>query len=53
MSIFYLKNTFKPREPVFRFISSMVTAPLQKIFTEDMAQGGAEACSAATAEVVG
>jgi uncharacterized protein involved in outer membrane biogenesis len=37
---------------VFRFVGSVVTAPLQKIFTEDMAADGAEACSAAMAWVV-
>lgn len=37
---------------VFRVISSVVTVPLQTIFTEDMAADGAEACSAAMAWVV-
>ena len=37
---------------VFRIVSGVVTVPLQKIFTEDMAADGAEACSAAMAWVV-
>ena len=37
---------------VFRVVSGVITAPLQKIFTEDMAEDGVEACSAAMTWVI-